>query len=140
MKQLIKKLYSYVPTRLPVGLSEFEQWCDDVLALSGLPILRDSAHQALANMIIHASPLKGTDTPRDRISKNHFVKGLRKGAANQVASYVFYEIQKEQEVKRAALKNAADPIGADLKQQVNEVTNGEATALSKAVGDEKSGV
>lgn len=131
MKLLLKRFLSYFPSNLPVGLTEYEAWVDSVIELSGSYATRESMSQALANMIMHASPLKGTDTPRNRIPKNWFVKGLRKGAANQVAAYVFYEIQKKNADKKAA--DQANDVGGDLKQQVQDL--GEVTADSKAVNE-----
>lgn len=131
MKRLLTRILSYLPTSLPVGVSEFESWADSVLALSGLTITRESAHQALANMIIHAGPMKGSDTPRSHISKNHFVKGLRKGAANQIASHIFYELQKELEEKRKSFKAEEDRVAAELKQQA------EATATETVANGQK---
>ncbi len=128
-KLLFKRVKSYFPTSLPVGISELEAWADECLELSGLPITRETAHQALCNMIMHISPLKGSDTPRDRVPKNFFVKGLRKGAANQIAAHVFYELQKELDEKRKALKIAADPVGEELKQQVKDLGVDTASAV-----------
>ncbi len=121
----LKRLYSYVPTALPVGLTEFNQWADSIIELAGPYADSDSMLQALANMVMHASPTDKSQTARSHIPKNWFVKGLRKGAANQIAAHVFYTIQQANEVKKAQYKAAdaaANTIAEDLKQQALEVT------------------
>lgn len=133
MKLLAKRLLSYFPTQLPMGVAAFETWADTVLELSGLPISRDSAHQALANMVMHLSPIDKKQTPRDKVSMNFFVKGLRKGATNQICAHVFYEIQKVTEEKRKALKDQEDPIGTELKQQVEDLGEATATAVDEKI-------
>ncbi len=89
--------------------------------------------QALANMIMHASPTDKAQTARSHIPKNWFVKALVKGAANQVAAHVFYEIQKKNEVKKAEYKANEDRLAAELKQQATE-----ATAATEAVNEENN--
>lgn len=119
MKLLLKRILSYLPTPLPVGLSEFHKWADSIIELSGEYADPDSMKQALANMIIHASPAKASDTPRSHVPKQFFVKGLRKGAANQVASYVFQEIRTKQVAALEAAKKAeADKLAADKQAEV----------------------
>lgn len=119
MNIMIKRFFSYFPSNLPVGLSEFNVWVDDVIELSGEFADKDSMVQALANMILHISPLKGTDTPRDRVPKNHFVKALRKGAANQVASFVF------QDLRLKAAERIETAKKAELELNKGEVTAGQ---------------
>ncbi len=121
MKQLrlaVKRVLSYFPTNLPVGLTEFNTWSRDIIDLAGPYADSESMVQAIANLLMHASPIDKAQTARSRIPKNWFVKGLRKGAANQVAAHVFYEIQKKNEVKKAQYKAAEDQIAADLKAQL----------------------
>lgn len=106
MKRILAKFLSYFPSALPVGLTEFGKWADSVVDLAGLPASRDSQHQALANMIIHLPPRKGDQRPRAYESKNWFVHSLRKGAANQIASFVFQAIRTEMDAKIAEMKHA----------------------------------
>lgn len=102
------KLASYFPTPLPVGLEEFNTWADSIIALAGQYADRDSMRFVLATLIVHSS------TPQGSMSKNYFVQCLRKGAAKQVASYVFQEVkQKQAEVEakkqqEATKENASD--------------------------------
>jgi|ERR1019366_10357905 hypothetical protein len=91
MKLLLKRLLSYLPTKLPVGLTEFNTWADSIIELSGQYADSDSMRFAIASMVIHLPSGTGA------ISKNHFVKGLRKSAANQVASQVFQDVKQRQQ-------------------------------------------
>lgn len=121
IKFFAQKLRSYFPSLLPVGVTEFNAWSDSIIALAGPYSDRDSMAQALANMVMHAGPKKGTDMPRGAIPKNYFVNALRKGAANQVASYVFQEIRNQ---KQAAVDAAvaAAKAAEETKQPIAEVT------------------
>ena len=128
----LKFLLSFFPSRLPVGLTEFDAWVDDIIELSGQFAERESMAQALANLLMHASPGDKFQTARSHIPKRWFVKGLVKGAANQVAAHVFYEIQKKNEIKKAAYKAEEDRIAADLKAQLP------VEATTEVVENEKS--
>lgn len=109
----IKRLLSHLPTPLPVGVTQFNTWADSIIELAGPYASPDGMKQAIANMIMHAAPRKGSDEARSSIPKNYFVKGLRKGAANQIASHVFQEIQLKQKAALEALKKAEE----DAKNQ-----------------------
>lgn len=100
MKRLITILLSHIPTKLPVGLTEFQTWSQSILDLSGNYADKDSMTFAIASMVIHLPAGKAY------CSKNHFVAGLRKSAANQVASQVFQDI-KERQQKQLAEATAA---------------------------------
>jgi hypothetical protein len=98
MKKLLKRLVSYLPSKLPVGMTEFNEFADSIIELSGKYADTDSMRFAIASMIIHLGPQKSA------VAKNHFVRSLRKSAANQVASQVFQDIKtKQQEAVEAAL-------------------------------------
>lgn len=100
MNLTMKRILSYVPTRLPVGLTEFEAWSQDIVDLTNFAD-PDSLRFAIASMVIHLPANTGL------ISKNHFVRGLRKSAANQVASQVFQDVKlKQQKLAEAAAELA----------------------------------
>lgn len=100
MKQLIKKTLSYIPTPLPIGMTEFDTWANSILDLSGRFADDDSLKFALASMIIHLGP------QRSAVPKNYFVRSLKKGAANQVASQIFQDIKSKQQAALEAAKAA----------------------------------
>lgn len=103
MKQLLnkllvlwKQLLSYIPEALPVGMTKFETWAEDILRLANIEADADSLKFALATMILHA------ENKAKYLSKNYFVVRLHKGAANQVASQVFQDIKNKQQAVQAA--------------------------------------
>lgn len=120
---LIKRLLSFLPTPLPVGLAQFNTWSDSILELSGNYADADSMKFALASMVIHAGPPKNSknQTQPGFLPKNHFVQGLRKSAANQVASQIFQDIKAKLE---AAQKAATE------KQKAEVTATSEALTLS----------
>lgn len=93
MKRIVlalKSILSHFPTKLPVGMNEFNAWADSVIELSGKFADDDSLRFALASMVIHADAKHGS------FPKAKFVAQLRKSAANQVASQVFQDIKVKQ--------------------------------------------
>ena len=110
------------PHPLPVGLSEFHQWADHIIELAGKFADEESMKYALASQVIHL--------PHDKafVPKRWFVNSLRKAAANQVASQVFYDIKVKQEAAKKALEDAAKAAAA----QPVEVTTPTPEATSSA--------
>lgn len=104
MKLALKRLYSYLPTPLPVGMAEFNTWVDSIIELSGEYADRDSMAYAIASNLIHLPHTKA------KVPKAYFVNTLRKAAANQVASQVFHDIKMKQKAAEdaAKLKQAED--------------------------------
>lgn len=97
--QFCRFIASFVPSAIPVGLTEYQAWAESIISLTG-PIADDNSLKfAIASMVIHL------DRDTAYVSKRWFVKCLRKAAANQVASAVFQDIKlKQQEALKAAQK------------------------------------
>ena len=122
MKQL-KKFLSKFPTKLPVGLTEFEAWTDDIIELSGELANRDSIQFVLSDMIQRTGALKNSafGTIPGYVPKDHFVQGLIAAAAKQVAGQVFFDIKtKQQEAAKAA--QAAVTVNEEKASQNNGTT------------------
>lgn len=106
--KFITNLFSKDKTlSLPVGLTEFNAFAEEVFAMSGRFADEDSMRFALASMIIHGKEDLGD------VKTSYFAKRLRKVAANQVASQVFQDIKAKQieaqEAQKAAELAAAQP-------------------------------
>lgn len=108
------------PTLLPVGLTEFHKFCDDIIELSGKYADRDSMMYAIASNIIHMKH------DLDSVPKDYLVKTLRKAAANQVASQVFNDIRTRQQEAAEQAKQASTP-SADTGN--NSAVDGEKPGL-----------
>ncbi len=93
MRLLIKQLLSYLPTRLPTGMTEFQKWSQDIIDLTGSLADDDSMRFAISSQIMHMGAQK------DCVPKRYFVASLRKAAANQVASQVFQDVKLRQQQK-----------------------------------------
>lgn len=115
MTQLIKKLLSYLPSQLPVGMKEFNRFADDIILLSGQYADRDSMVFAIASIVIHLKPTTSS------VPKNYFVKSMRKAAANQVASQAFQDIKKRQE----EAQKAAQALAAQQEVTTSETVKSE---------------
>lgn len=93
--------------RLPVGLTEFDDWSDRIIRAADMPATYESQKFALAGMILNESDKESY------YEDNHFVAKLRKAAANQVAQEVMKNIkearaQRKLEEEQAAAKGIAD--------------------------------
>lgn len=119
MKRLFLKLLALLPSKLPVGVQEFDSWAKDIIALldKGLQeVPVDQVKFALASIIMHLGSTTKTK------SKAYFVACLHKTAANQVASQVFQDIK----VAQLEAQKAAEAAAVAQTQEVTtekEVTN-----------------
>jgi hypothetical protein len=102
IKALYAKIRSYFPSKLAVGMTEYEEWLESTVNLAGNFADKKSLDWALSTMILHAP------SDKDSISKQYFVKRLRKGAANQVASQKIQDIKAAQDAQQAEQKQAED--------------------------------
>lgn len=113
----IKRLLSYLPSKLPVGLTQFNTFADSIIELSGQYADDDSMRFAIASMIIHLPAGKAT------VPKAFFVNGLRKSAANQVASQVFQDVKTKQAEAQAKLKQAEETAKLETSTPSGQETN-----------------
>lgn len=116
MTLLFKRLMSRFPTKLPVGLTEFNAWASSIIDLSGRFADDTSMKFVLASELMHSDAKKGS------VPKNYFVSRCRKLAANQTAGYILQEIKAEQEKLKAAdaAKLAAEATAALPKEAAVE--------------------
>lgn len=94
-------LLAYFPTRLPLGMPEYEKWADSILELTGEFADPDSLRFALASMVMQGQH------KTDRVPKIFFARGLRKAAASQLAGQAFYDIKMKHKAKQQAEDTAA---------------------------------
>jgi hypothetical protein len=71
-------LNSFIPEKLPQGMSEFNRWVDEISYLSGLP-LNDKLRKVISQLIISLPPQMAY------VKKRYIVTTIQKAAANQVA-------------------------------------------------------
>jgi len=83
MKNLLKILRSFFPRKLPIGMSSFNSWVDDIVLVSGLPN-NESVRKLAANFILSIHSDVAYMSIR-RVSNL-----LVKAAANQVAIEVLH--------------------------------------------------
>ena len=131
MNRFLRKILSYFPSALPTGVTELSIWAQEIIDLAGLPASVDSQTQAICNMIMHLPPRKRDQRPTAYVSKNWFVHALRKGAANQIASFVFQEIRKDMDAKIAEMKKAEETAANTPQTQLVEATAGTEPANGK---------
>lgn len=96
LQLIFKRILSYFPTPLPVGMAAHKKWATEIIELSGQMANEDDMRFVIATSIMHM-PQTAASVP-----KNHFVRLLRKAAANQIASAAFQEIKLAREAQIAA--------------------------------------
>ena len=114
MKLFLKRLLSYLPSKLPQGMAHFDEWAEDIIKTYGMPN-NPSIKFALAGQILH---LPATAAYK---AKAYFGHTLIKGAASQVALGVMedlkakqaVQVKAEQEAEAAAAALAASTPVAD---------------------------
>jgi len=84
------------PRPLPLGMTEFDEWSDRIIAGTLLPADPESQKFALASMLMHLSPTT------DHESDGYFIKSLRKSAINQIAHAKMTEIRDAAKARLAA--------------------------------------
>ncbi len=80
LQKIIKIALSYLPSRLPVGITAFHAFADEIIEVGGQYADIDSMKFAIASQIMHM------DAYTASVSKQKIIRCLRKSAANQVAS------------------------------------------------------
>lgn len=110
----MKKLLSYLPTRLPVGIADFEKFAADIMAL--LPKgLKNIPRNDIEFVIATTMQRLGPDAVRR--SKNYFVSIVHSAASKQVAAQVFQNIkirqQEEQATKQAEVTASQETVTSD---------------------------
>lgn len=103
----------HTPRPLPMGVTEFHEWSDRIIAGAMVPADTPSLKFALAEMIMHMPP---AESHQPDIT---FIHRLRKGAANQVAFAMMEQLRNE---RKAALEKAE--AEAKLKVVSSEVAEG----------------
>lgn len=111
MKLLVKRIMSHFPTKLPVGMTEFHQFADEVIELAGSFADEDSMKWAISSQITHL-PHTTASKP-----KAYFVRCLRKAAANQISAAVFIDIKDRQKQAQQDLQQQAEATAQLLKEK-----------------------
>ena len=110
LKRYINFALIYCPRPLPVGKAAFETWSNRILSLAGPYADKDSMVFALATNIMHMGSTQGW------VADVHFLRTLRKAAANQVASQVFQDIKlKQQLAAQKAAEVTAEKAASDAQ-------------------------
>lgn len=119
MRLLVKRILSHLPTKLPVGLPQFDKWVNEVIELSGQFADETSMRFVLASELLHSDAKKGS------VPKHYFVSRCRKLAANQTAGYILQEIKAAQEAQKAAelakAQEATTPESIQVENQNKKV-------------------
>lgn len=108
----------FLPSKLPVGLDQFESYCSSIFETYSLPDL-PSYRNAIATMIMHLAPTSFYKP------KFYFAKSVKKAMANQTAYEVIQRIRDEEKKK--------EQEALELKQKEVTIPTGEATPEMNSV-------
>lgn len=113
------KFQDFFPTQLPVGLSDFNNWCDRLLftyfPTEASPPSQDSFRFAIAAMVMHL------DSQKSKVDNRFFGKAIVKGASNEVASFVMHDLKEKRE---ALIKAQQEALKASQQAEVSALIAG----------------
>jgi len=90
LKLLLLKLLTHLPSKLPLGMQDFDQFVESIISIYGFPD-DDTYRGAIATMIMHLDPLVTYKR------KSWFAASIRKSMANQIA---YAKLQQYKETKK----------------------------------------
>lgn len=118
--KLLNRILAYLPTKLPIGMTDFHNWADSIIDLTGPIADANSLKWALAVAILHLGETAAYKP------KMYFVHRLLKGASNQVVSQVIQDIKNAQKAAaEAASKELQNQVEATIPSQEVAVSNGQ---------------
>jgi len=100
--KLVKKLRSFLPSHLPIGMAQFEEFAESIFETWDIPN-NESYRHSIATMIMHLDPTRNTKP------KYYFVKAIRKAQANEIA-FAVIEGFREAKKQRNSLKREEDSL------------------------------
>ena len=97
LKRLLFQFLGLFPSKLPQGMTEFNEYVDSIIANYDLPTLdRKSIVWGISATILRLGETAAYK------SKHYFVLILRAGAAKQIAGAAFTEIKEQQKAEATA--------------------------------------
>lgn len=116
IKRTIRQLVGLLPTRLPVGVEEFDAYISSLRSTYTLPTVSDEdVRYVVSSLILHLGPTAAFKP------KAYFYLALQATAAKQIASHNFQQVKQRQAAAEAARKAA--------------LSTAEATALKAVASD-----
>jgi hypothetical protein len=110
IQRILSQVVGLLPSRLPVGIAEFDQWSDSIINTYDMPTSdRDGIKFVLATAIMHLGPTAAYK------SKFYFVLLIRASAAKQIAGAKFQEIKLAQQARAA--EATAQKVASDGPKQ-----------------------
>lgn len=92
-KRLMKQISGFFPTKLPIGMKEMKDFCQDIIQTYDIPNF-PSYEAAIAHMIMQWPQTK------HKAPKRYFFICLKKSMSNQVAYELNQQIKDEQKKKQ----------------------------------------
>jgi hypothetical protein len=101
LKNILKRIKGALPSPLPQGLNEFNEWIADFIDTYNPAMNERSVKFAVATMMMRLNPTEAYKP------KRYFALCLHKGAAAEVSNYVMHLVKQEQEAENKAQEEAA---------------------------------
>lgn len=118
LKRLGAQILGALPSFLPVGLTEFNQFADSIIELYNPPGDARSVKFIIATLIMRLGPTEAMK------SKLYFAMAIYRGASGQVSAYVMEQLKQEQ---------AAEQRAAQEKAKLEATASQDASNVSKPV-------
>jgi len=108
IKTLTKVWKHHVPQSLPIGMTEFDHWSDEIIENYGFP-QNDSTKFTLSTMVMHL------DHEAAKVPYKTFAKRIKKSMANQIAGEVMHQCKKRQ-MERMEKEKAAENVEVPVSE------------------------
>lgn len=119
VKNIIGRIRGAMPSALPQGMTEFDNWIKSFIEVYQPKMNDRSVRFAIATLMMRLNPTEAYK------SKRYFALCLHKGAAAEVSNHVMYLIKEEQKALEQAEKDAA------AKAQLEATENQEAPNVTQ---------
>lgn len=100
MRLFLKRLLSYIPLSVPTGMTAFDAYVADIVALSGGIASAEDIEWVVDAEMMRIGPRQS------RIAKNYFVASIKSAAAKQLAGARFQALKQKQQAAVEAAKLA----------------------------------
>lgn len=102
--KILKLIRNLFPSKLPVGMTEFETWAEDIVSTYGFD--RSSQLDRSYRFILASNITTLTQTSASK-PKHYFSQVIKAASAKEIAGGVMYKVKQEQSAEVKAIQEAA---------------------------------
>lgn len=120
LNQATNRVLSYFPTKLPVGMAEFDTWANTIISLLGPGLEKIPADDI---KFVLTTNLQRLGPDEHKRSMQYYVRVIRSAAVKQISAQVFQDVKLRQAEAQAAKKLAEDTAKQETLTTSGQETN-----------------